>query len=102
MKPRDLAPLQKFAKASASCSKEVSFGQGWIELHDQPARLRQGWRLLRYRQAAIYGACVNAKYLEVERDMCKVEFQAFKDCVMKAVSGCALKRRQGRKANILI
>lgn len=37
-------------------------------------------------QAAAYGACVNAKYLEVEKDMCKAEFETFKACVSKAVS----------------
>lgn len=37
-------------------------------------------------QAAVYGACVNAKYLEVEKDMCKPQFMAFKECVVKAVS----------------
>ncbi|KAK9895562.1 hypothetical protein P389DRAFT_173175 [Cystobasidium minutum MCA 4210] len=57
MKPRDVKPLQKLAKASASCSKE----------------------------AAAYGACVNAKYLEVEKDMCKAEFETFKACVSKAM-----------------
>ncbi|CAA3032867.1 Hypothetical predicted protein [Olea europaea subsp. europaea] len=35
---------------------------------------------------AAYGACVNARYLEVEKDMCKEQFAAFKNCVTKAVS----------------
>jgi len=57
MKPRDLKPIQKLAKATASCSE----------------------------QAAAYGACVNARYLEVEKDMCKEQFAAFKNCVTKAM-----------------
>lgn len=57
MKPRDLQPIQKLAKATASCSTE----------------------------AAAYGACVNAKYLEVDKDMCKEQFLAFKNCVTKAM-----------------
>lgn len=36
-------------------------------------------------QAAVYGACINARYLEVEKDMCKEQFAAFKNCVTKAV-----------------
>lgn len=40
----------------------------------------------RSEQAAAYGACINAKYLEVEKDMCKEQFTAFKECVTKAVS----------------
>jgi hypothetical protein len=39
-------------------------------------------------QAAAYGACVNAKYLEVGKDMCKAEFDVFKACVTKVVSDC--------------
>lgn len=36
-------------------------------------------------QAAAYGACVNAKYMEVEKDMCREQFVAFKQCVTKSV-----------------
>lgn len=36
-------------------------------------------------QASVYGACINAKYLEVEKGMCEAEFQKFKQCVTKAV-----------------
>ncbi|KAG0141763.1 hypothetical protein CROQUDRAFT_718021 [Cronartium quercuum f. sp. fusiforme G11] len=30
-----------------------------------------------------YGDCVNAQYQEVEKDMCKSEFVAFKECAQK-------------------
>ncbi|KAH9820722.1 hypothetical protein DFH28DRAFT_923982 [Melampsora americana] len=33
-----------------------------------------------------YGDCVNARYKEVEMDMCKAEFMAFKACAHKVVS----------------
>lgn len=87
MKPRTVKPLQKLAKASASCSKEVSsccrLGKKTPDIEFD----RSGMARL---QAAVYGACVNAKYLEVEKDMCKAEFEVFKACVSKAVSICLL------------
>jgi hypothetical protein len=37
-------------------------------------------------QAATYGQCITASYQDVHKDMCQKEFQAFKQCVEKAVS----------------
>lgn len=60
---RDLKPLQSLAKASAACSA----------------------------QGTIYAECVlKAQFGEasagVEKDICKKEFAAFKDCVQEKVS----------------
>ncbi|KAL1921270.1 uncharacterized protein VTP21DRAFT_10986 [Calcarisporiella thermophila] len=37
-------------------------------------------------QATAYGMCVTSKLEEVRKDLCAAEFQAFKNCVQKAVS----------------
>ncbi|ORY98065.1 hypothetical protein BCR43DRAFT_514397 [Syncephalastrum racemosum] len=36
-------------------------------------------------QATAYGQCVAVSYRDMQRDQCAKEFQAFKDCVQKAV-----------------
>jgi len=35
--------------------------------------------------ASVYGRCILANYQDVKKDMCAVEFRAFKDCVQTAV-----------------
>ncbi|SAM66738.1 uncharacterized protein UBRO_12722 [Ustilago bromivora] len=55
IKPRDVAPVQTFAKAAAKCSAE----------------------------ARVYGACVATNYENIERNMCQKEFLAFKACVQQ-------------------
>lgn len=37
-------------------------------------------------KATAYGQCISASYNDVNKDMCKVPFEAFKACVTKAVS----------------
>ncbi|RSH83371.1 uncharacterized protein EHS24_007051 [Apiotrichum porosum] len=54
---KDKQPLKTLARASQSCAK----------------------------QSLVYGACIGKSYQEVHKDMCAAEFQAFKDCVQKAV-----------------
>lgn len=84
MKPKDLKPIQKLAKATASCSTQVSALPSSDLVTARGARAEAA--IEQSDQAAAYGACINAKYLEVEKDMCKEQFTAFKDCVTKAVS----------------
>jgi len=54
---KDTAPLRTLAKASQSCSA----------------------------QSVAYGACVGKSYLDVSKGMCEAEFEAFKECVQKAL-----------------
>ncbi|RCH80326.1 hypothetical protein CU098_004056 [Rhizopus stolonifer] len=36
-------------------------------------------------QAAAYGKCITSNYKNVTKEMCQVEFQAFKQCVQQAM-----------------
>ena len=36
-------------------------------------------------QATAYGKCILATYMDVKKDMCKTEFEAFGKCVREAV-----------------
>lgn len=40
----------------------------------------------------MYGKCIGARYTDVERGMCEQEFQAFKKCMLEAVSELAIWR----------
>lgn len=36
-------------------------------------------------QAKAYGQCITARYMDVHRDVCAKEFQAFKTCVQQSL-----------------
>lgn len=37
------------------------------------------------KQATVYGRCVASKVEDVQKGLCQMEFNAFKECVQKAV-----------------
>lgn len=70
---KDLTPLKTLAKASKSCSTQVS------------PPLAQ-WRGAGAGadadvQSIAYGKCIGKSYQEVSKGMCDAEFRAFKECV---------------------
>lgn len=42
-------------------------------------------------QATAYGQCIAASYKDVQKDMCKKEFDAFKSCVQQVVNKYSIK-----------
>lgn len=60
------SPITSLAKATAQCADE----------------------------SRVYGACILANYQAVEKDMCKREFEMFKQCVTKKVSSSEQKAKR--------
>jgi hypothetical protein len=70
---KDLTPLKTLAKASKSCSTQVSQCPLLIVV------LLKG--SIADQESIAYGKCIGKSYQEVSKGMCENEFRAFKECV---------------------
>lgn len=82
-------PLAALPQAAAQCAEAVSF---LVPLALRPFhhRVTGPCRVLTIslslgEKGRVYGKCIGAKYMDVERGMCEREFVQFRQCMVEAV-----------------